>query len=466
MNILETRGTVPLSLILDDLIRVLTLQDYNTRIVLAGTLLLGATAGLVGTFMLLRKRALVGDVVSHASLPGIAIAFIVLEMNQPGSGKSLAGLTLGAVVAGSLGILATTAIRTYSRIRDDAALAIVLSIFFGLGIALFTTIQDMPTGNAAGLNHFIFGRAASMTASDVNLLALAATVSLVICLCLFKEFSLLCFDEEYAAAQGWPAGWLDIILMALVVTVTVIGQQSVGLLLVVAMLILPAVSARFWTHRIGVMATVSAVIGAVSSLVGGILSALFPRLAAGAIMVLVSGLFFAISLLTGRERGLIPTWIHGYRLRKRVDLDDLLRALYELIEAQKKQQPESRPEWCHCPVPVADIWTHRHWTRRRLQSSLGRARRNGWIEPLSDGDQICLSAAGVIEAVRAVRNHRLWELFLMHHADIAAAQVDRQADAVEHVLEAELVRELEELLRSDHAVVDVPPCPHSEDESA
>ena len=463
MNILDF-GLMPGAASLgQDLFRILTLQDYNTRVVLTGSLLLGISAGLVGTFMLLRKRALVGDVISHASLPGIAVAFIVLEMAQQGAGKSLSGLTIGAVISGCLAIAITRMIRISSRIRDDAALAIVLSLFFGAGISLLTMIQDMPAGSAAGLDQFIFGRTASMTADDIELLAVANGVTLLVCLGFFKEFSLLCFDESYAGSMGWPTGWIDGILMALVIAVTVIGQQSVGLLLVVAMLIVPAVSARFWTHRISVMAVLSGVIGALSALIGGVLSALFPRLAAGAIMVLVGGLLFVASFLFGKQRGIVPDWYRRRRTRRRADIDDLLRSLYELIEIRRETAIEAGPEWCHVPVPVEDLHGHRHWNDRRLLASLKHASNRGWIEHSPDHDRVAFSAAGVMESSRAVRNHRLWELFLLHYADIAPAHVDRQADVVEHVLEPELVFELEKLLKTRHGIVDVPPCPHSED---
>ena len=200
--------------------------------------------------MLLRKRSLVGDVVGHASLPGIGMAFLMMEAIQPGTGKTLSGLLIGATISALLGVFCTLFIVKYSRVKEDAALAIVLSIFYGLGISLFTVIQSIPGGSSAGLRDFIFGQAARMVLADVVLIAQASLVVLFVCGLLFKEFSLLCFDEEFAAVLGWPVTLLDLLLMGIVVAVTVIGLQSVGLILVVAILIIPAAAARFWSDHL------------------------------------------------------------------------------------------------------------------------------------------------------------------------------------------------------------------------
>ena len=164
---------------------------YNTRVVLIGTLFLGMCSGVIGTFMLLRKKALVGDVASHAALPGIGIAYLTVEAFSPGAGKSLPWLLVGASISAACGVIVTNLIQRTKLIKEDAALGIVLSLFFGLGIVLFTIIQGLKTGSAAGLNDFIFGKAAAMTANDVMIIALGSLVVLVVCLALFKEFAVL-----------------------------------------------------------------------------------------------------------------------------------------------------------------------------------------------------------------------------------------------------------------------------------
>lgn len=296
-------------------LRVLFLRDYNTRVVALGTTTLGVCAGIVGVFLLLRKRSLLGDVVGHASLPGVALAFLVMEMIWPNEGRSMAGLLVGATLAGILGVLCLSAILRYTRIREDAALSIVLSVFFGMGMVLFTIIQDLPTGRAAGLNKFIFGSAASMVAADAQLIACVSLVVLVACLLLMKELTVLCFDEAFAAAQGWPVRTLDYLLMGLVVAVAEVGAQSVGLVLIAALMIIPAAAARFWSDRLSGMCLAAAAVGGGGALFGVLISALAPRFATGAVIVLVSGALFVLSLLAGPARGVLWHWWRQRNLR-------------------------------------------------------------------------------------------------------------------------------------------------------
>ena len=444
------------------LMRLLSLQDYNTRVVLLGTILLGISAGLVGVFMLLRKRALLGDVVSHATYPGIALAFIVMETVAPGSGKSLPGLLLGAALGGTAGVLATTAIRRWTRIKDDAALAVVLSIFFGVGVSLFTVIQKLPSGTSAGLSHFIYGKAASMKASDVQAIMIIAALILVVCVLLFKEFAALCFDDRFAAAEGWPIVALDLTLMGLVVAVSVIGLQSVGLLLVVAILIVPATSARFWTDRLSTMAVVSGALGGFSALGGVAISAVYPRVATGAIIVLVGAVFFVVSLLLGARRGIIQRWWQQWQVRRHVGLQHLLRAMYEVVEqhggvdtlAEGDEDRSLAGQW----VTTQQLQGLRHWSVRQLQRLESAASRRGWLE--QRGHACRLTAAGAAEARRLVRNHRLWELYLIHFADVAPDNVDRNADEIEHVLDGDLLRALEDRLADELAGRPLPASPH------
>lgn len=448
----------------DHVVRVVTLRDYNTRIVLTGTFLLGVVAGVVGTFTLLRRRALVGDVVSHAALPGIAIAFLVAQVIAPQSGRSLPGLLLGALVAGLVAMVCVLAIRRTTRLKEDAALAIVLSVFFGLGIALFTVVQNIPAGNIAGLQGFIFGKAASMVAGDVELISIAAVVVLLVCGLVFKELSLLCFDEDFAAAQGWPVTKLDLLLLGLVATVTVIGLQSVGLLLVVAMLIIPPVAARFWTDRLGRMTVLAALIGGSSAAGGVLLSALFPRLATGAVIVLVGFAFFVVSMLLGLRHGVIRrAWQRG-RLRRHVDREHLLRAFYECLEAPDTAAASSAADaMAQQRVSFARLLAHRAWTPRRLRRLLRAAAGERLVRAEADGSYV-LTAAGLAGARRVARNHRLWELYLIAHADVAPSRVDRYADLIEHVVEPEIIAGLEALLARQYPhLSDVPPSPHALD---
>jgi len=438
--------------------RTITLADYNTRVVFAGVTALGAAGGLVGTFLLLRKRSLLSDTVSHCTLPGIALAFLAAE-TLGWSGRSLPLLLAGASLTSVLGMATVAAIRATCRVKDDAALAIVLSTFFGFGIALLVLVQQMPTGNAAGLAHYIYGKAASMTASDARLILFASLGLGLVCTILYKEFKLLCFDSDFARVQGWPVLALDLALMGLVVAVTVLGLQAVGLLLVVALLIIPAAAARFWSHRLSVNLVLATVIGAVSGLVGVIASALFPRLPAGAVIVLAAVLFFAASFLLGSQRGLLVRWIEHRRVARRVARQHLLRGIYEWCESQADRTAPDPAALLERNIPLEELRRASHWTDRRLAHLLRVGMAEGLLNWANDSGACHLSATGKIEARKVTRNHRLWETYLLHYADVAPQHIHHNADQIEHVVDARLVNELEELLagRADTALV--PPDP-------
>lgn len=440
------------------LFRVVSLRDPNTRFVLFGTLLLGTTAGIVGTFMLMRRQALVGDVVSHAALPGVAVAFVVGEVITPGSGRDLKWLLCGAAVAGMASVVCVNLIRRFSRIKPDAILAMVLGVFFGFGAVMFKVVQQMKTGGQAGLTHFILGSAATITPEDIRLIASAGLVVLVLCLLLFKELKILCFDEEFAAAQGWPVLVLDITLTGLVVAVTVIGLKSVGILMV-ALLITPPTAARFWTQSLGKLTFIAAGIGGFSAVVGSLASALFEKLAGGPTIVLVGTACFLISLLFGTELGIVRRWIRQRRTQRRIGRDDLLRAMFEIIESQVNGDDLNSERLTTEPVEHDELVTKRSWSALRVNLLVRRATDEGVIR-MDSKRGWHLTQTGAREASRAVRNHRLWEMYLISQADIAPSHVDRDADLIEHVLEAEVIEELEQLVAARDPQATVPPSPH------
>ena len=446
---------------LEQVLRLITLRDHNTRVVIIGVVLLGFAAGIVGSFLLLRKRSLMGDAISHATLPGVCIAYMAMTV-WGGQGKFLPGLLLGAAVSGALGMGAVIAIQRLTRIKEDAALGIVLSVFFGLGVALLGMIQQMSTGQAAGLESFIYGKTASMLSSDACLIAIAAGVVVAVCLALFKEFGLLCFDQDFAGSQGWPVLRLDLVLMTLVVAVTVIGLQAVGLILVIALLIIPPAAARFWTNHLPTMVLTAALLGALSGLIGAGLSALQARLPAGAIIVLVATLIFLVSMFLGPARGVIARMRAHIHLKRKTRRQHLLRALYERTEPAE-QNSENSPSSAHgataAPVSFDALLAARSWTPATLRRALRATRRDGLVCHHSERHYE-LTEPGAIEARRVVRNHRLWELYLISHADIAPSHVDRNADRIEHVLDPAMITELEQLLAAEHAAAAMPVSPH------
>ncbi len=437
---------------------ILFLQNYNTRLVVVSVTLLGIAAGVVGAFLLLRKRSLMGDALAHSTLPGIAIAFAVMVL-LGGEGKSLLGLNFGATVAGIMGVLVMMAIRNTTRLRDDVAMGFVLSVFFGAGVALLGVVQKMPNASAAGLESFIYGKVASMVLVDFFLIAGIAVITTVLAILLYKELTLLCFDEHFASAQGWSPFWLDLILLALVTAVTVIGLQAVGLILIIAFLITPPSAARFWTDQLSSMILLSAIIGGLSGWLGASASALFPRLPAGAMIVLISSFIFICSMIFAPRRGVLARWWRQRNLRLKVQRQHLLRAAFELIEQAQNEVSNEAEELSlsNAPVSRTDLLAKRTWPASQLDRILRTESAIGHLEMLEGGNQVQLSESGFGEASRITRNHRLWEIYLVTHADIAPSHVDRDADMVEHILEADLVKRLETELRSRGAWI---PSPH------
>lgn len=443
----------------DGLLRVVFLMDYNTRLVVLSTTLLGVSSGLIGSFLLLRKRSLMGDALSHATLPGIALAFLV-AVYFGGTGKSLSVLLGGAVITGVLGVLAVTLIRSQTRIKDDTAMGVVLSVFFGAGIVLLGIIQTMPQARAAGLESFIYGKTASMVYQDFMLLSAAAIVCLVLSLLLFKEFRLLCFDEGFAQSQGWSVLLLDLLMLFLVTGVTVAGLQTVGLILIIAFLIIPAASARMWTFRFGHMLALAAVIGGASGWLGASLSAMISGLPAGAVIVLTAASIFIFSLLLGADRGVLVQMFRSRSLRQRIRRQHLLRALYEILEMQVDGTEVGTSEFKEA-VSCEDLRRKRTWSGRELRRIIEDAYIEALVE-LPDKAHVRLTDVGVREAARVTRNHRLWEIYLIEYADIAPSHVDRDADAIEHILGAKLTAKLEATMADSTklAGMRVPGSPH------
>ncbi|MDP1561888.1 MAG: iron chelate uptake ABC transporter family permease subunit [Pirellulaceae bacterium] len=430
------------------LLRLLTLADYNTRIVILGTALLGCAAGVVGSFTLLRKRALVGDAISHAMLPGLGIAFLVATLSG-GDGRSLPILFTGATISGLVGAAAILGLRSTWRLSEDAAFGIVLSVFFGAGVALLGVIQSLEAGHAAGLEGFIYGKTASLSWMDLMVIITAAAVALVLCTMYFKELALLCFDQAYAETQGYSKWWLDGLLMSLVVGIAITGMQAVGLILVIALLIIPAAAARFWTHRLSRQVLISAGIGMAGCFGGGMTSALLPNLPAGAVIILACATLFLFSLMFGGAQGLVWRAIRRRQWQQIMLRQHLLRAVYERAEA-KTTEPKIVRE-SEVRIEIADLMISRSWSRTQLERLVDGAQREGLITRI--GSQVALSKPGWVQAKKLTHQHRLWEMYLITHADVALQQVDRLADDIEHVLEPSVIHELERLLQGRTAEV-------------
>ncbi len=411
-------------------LRLLSFTDANVQYVFAGMILLGVVGGVLGSFAVLRKRALIGDALAHAALPGIGLAFLITAT------KSIGVLLIGAYLAGVAGVLIIIAIRKFSKIKEDAALAIVLSVFFGIGIVLLTYIQKTGMGAQAGLDKFLFGQSASLVMREVKLTGVIAVILITGALLFKKEITLLCFDPSYANSIGFSATLLDVILMGMIVGVVVIGLQAVGVVLMAALLIIPPVTARFWTDRIDTMILLSAIVGALSGMGGGCLSFMASKMPSGPLTVLFAAFLFLISLLVAPNRGLITKAVNRAKLSRKTNRDNSLRLLAEYFEVSGKNMTES--------FTINEIAEFRGAGEGEIRGKLSGLKNLGFTKNVENG-KFVLTQAGVEKARAVLKRHRLWELYLIHQADIAADHVHRDADESEHFLTPEIEAQLEKI---------------------
>jgi manganese/zinc/iron transport system permease protein len=378
------------------------LFDYTLRTVALGSATLGIVSGALGSYAVLRKQSLLGDAISHAALPGVVLAFVLTRSKDP------VVLMLGALAAGWLGTLAMLGITRSTRLKDDSALGLVLSVFFGFGLMLLTFVQKLPDATQAGLDKFLFGQAATLLASDVVVMAAGGTAVLT-CVGLFwKEFKLLTFDPTFAASLGFQVRVLDVLLTTLLVVAIVIGLQTVGVVLMSAMVVAPAVAARQWTQRLSTMVVLAALFGATAGVVGALISSSGAGLSTGPTIVLCISAIVAFSMLLAPERGLLPGWVRHQRNRRRLRVNAVLSDLYVLAEQHADQQHGHSAEVLRAMSNYAggvaaslkaleargwaqkseeDEWSLTPAGLAEAQSQRGQVQPGGWGQPGEDGEQ-------------------------------------------------------------------------------
>ncbi len=307
-------------------------SDYTFRIVALGSVLLGIISGVLGSFAVIRKQSLLGDAVSHSALPGIAIAFLFTFT------KRTEVLLLGALISGLISTFLILNITKYSRIKFDSALALILSVFFGFGMVLLTYIQKVPNANQAGLEKFIFGQASTLIKRDVMVMAILGTLLLTGVLLFWKEFKLVSFDEEYAQSLGFPTRKITAFLFFMIVTAIIIGLQTVGVILMSALLVAPGVAARQWTDKLSIMVLLAALFGAISGVVGTLFSSLISKLPTGPMIVIIISLIVFISLTLAPKRGLVWKYFREKKNEKNLNEDQILLNLYQLVMASKHRE--------------------------------------------------------------------------------------------------------------------------------
>jgi len=414
---------------MEELIRFLSLSDPNVRYVALGSMLLTGSSAIVGSFAFLKKKALVGDAIAHAVLPGICLAFMLSGNKDP------LVLIPGAMFTGWLSVISINYITRYSKLKEDTAIALVLAVFFGIGSFLLTIIQQSGNAAQSGLNTFLFGKAAALVGDDLYIFSFVALFLIIVVRLIFKELTLLAFDPSFATAIGLPVKWIEFTLTSLTVLAVVVGIQSVGVVLMAAMLITPAAAARFWTHRIKKMVLLSAMFGAFSGLSGAYISYLAPAMPTGPWIVVVISFIAFFSFFFAPEKGVIYRLITQKKLKRKIIDENILKALYMIIEKEGKGAALNS---------VNDIQKHRKFTLTPLLYGLKRLKKEGYVKRRKDLWE--LTHEGVNKGRKIVKLHRLWEVYLTKYLRIAPDHVHDDAETIEHIITPELEEELEKLL--------------------
>ena len=414
---------------MEQLLEFFSFSDPNVVAVVIGSVLLTASSAVVGTFTFLRKKALVGDAVAHSVLPGICLAFILSGTKNPFL------LIIGAFITGWLSLVIIDAITTRSKIKEDTAIALILSVFFGVGILMLTHIQH--SGNAAqtGLDSFLFGKAAALVGSDLVTFGIVAVVLIVTVGLFFKELKLISFDMSYAKALGIPVRAIDLLLTTLTVLAVVTGIQAVGVILMAAMLITPAAAARFWTNDVKRMTLIAATMGALSGLAGAYVSYVAPAMPTGPWIVMIISAVALLSFFLAPRRGILSRAVSQRALQHQIMDENLLKALFHLGEKDETPYKGRTAE---------EIIKRRHFPRKRLMASLWRLKREGFLS--KENGLWAFTEAGKLKGQRVVKLHRLWELYLSQYMKIAPDHVHEDAETIEHIITPEIEVELERML--------------------
>jgi manganese/zinc/iron transport system permease protein len=367
-------------------------------------LLLGVSCGLLGTIVVVRRMALTGDMISHAVLPGVVAGLAWSETRNP-----LVVLTC-AVAAGVAGSAAFTAILRHTRLKPDAAMALVLSVFFALGIAMISRLQP------SGVQAFLFGQVAAIDRNDLALLVVAAVITLAVVPAGFHMLRMVSFDPMFSRMIGLPVRAVQTVFYVLLTVAIVISMQAVGVVLVTAMLVTPAAAARYFTRSLSVMAVIACVFGALGGVAGVWISMWFDGLPTGPLMALAVTVVFALSALLGPRSGFLPQSLRRRRERIRIRGEDILKHLWQIEENAGAPAGRTLEELTRV------FGASRHALRRF--TALGLLDHHGGHLRLTD--------SGRQRATQLVRSHRLWERYLTERAAYKSDHVHDTAERLEH----------------------------------
>jgi manganese/zinc/iron transport system permease protein len=412
-----------------------------------GCMLMCLAASLMGVIVFLRRQSLIGEALSHASYPGVILGVLaagILSIQESQELQLSILALIGAFLTSLLGLWVIHSLERHMRVPSDAALCFVLSTFFGIGLTITSEVQFSFTSLYKQALTYLYGQAATMTDVHIAIYGVLALVVMIMILLFYKELQVMTFDRQYAKSLGICVRSIDLLLFILVAIAVIIGIRSVGVVLMSAMLIAPAVAARQFTNRLSILLMLAAVFGMLSGFLGNYFSVqlteslaeAYPSariiLPTGPMIVLVATVICTVSLLFAPERGLLIRLWRIARFRYTCICENILKQMWRIDP--------------NAAISLEQIGKYQTISRVYLKFLLRRMAQNGWIEREND-DLYRLTADGQHRAAHIVRLHRLWEVYLANYLGIGAERVHRNAEEMEHILTPELERELTLLLK-------------------
>lgn len=381
-----------------------------------GTLCMAISSSLVGCIVLLRRRSLIGETLSHAAFPGILVGICILSLLTSALSEWLFfAMTLGGFLFSLLGLKCVDWMERLWKVKSDSALTFVLAAFMGWGILLASILQKShPVGYRQSLL-YLYGQAATMTSDQALLYGSFAFILIAFLVLFYSRLKLIHFDSIFAQSLGLRYKPLEITAFLLIVIAIILGIRSVGVVLMAGMLIGPAIAARPWSHRLSTMFILASCFGLASALLGNILSYKFTSLPTGPMILLSSSFLCVISLLIAPRSGLLARLIRMQIFRFRCRMENGLKLVWKKPALQSELSP-------------------------LVKLSL---RMKGWLS-----QEGTLTHAGELAAQKIVRLHRLWEVYLVEYLGQNVEKVHRTAEELEHLFSPALEKELTRLLNN------------------
>ncbi|SFG40091.1 manganese/zinc/iron transport system permease protein [Algoriphagus hitonicola] len=411
---------------MDHFLYFFTFQDSSIAFIVIGITLLGIGSAYVGTFSFLDKKALLGDAISHAVLPGICLGFLLAGEKNP------IYIVGGAFVSGAIATFLSSWLKENTKLSEDTIIASILSIFFGFGIVLLTVIQKTGNPEMAGLNQFIFGNAIGILEEDLWIYGGLAVLIILTLTIFMKEFSLLVFNAEFGKAIGYPMKSIRLLFNVLMILSVIIGIQAIGVVLMAALLITPGAAARFWTDKLSVLLVLAGIFAVISGIAGTYISYVIPQMPTGPWVVVSLSLLALISFLFAPKRGMVYRYFARKNYLRKTQNEHILKSIFKATEEGKSG------------LTIEEIYQLYPEQKKQSLKSIKNLNKDHYL--IVNQNFISLTNSGLTEAKRVVRLHRLWESYLNEYMNIAPDHVHESAEKLEHLLTPELEALLESRL--------------------